>query len=93
MSVLRRRKTRPQTEVEQHIQRELEAILPILRIDRCAIELDEFDRATGTATLIFRGGCPDCNASAITFLQGIETQLKLRVAEVQVVRATSESIS
>jgi Fe-S cluster biogenesis protein NfuA len=93
MSVLRRKRSRPQAEVEQAIRHELSEILPILRIDHCAIELDAFDPATGTATLFFKGGCPDCDASAITFLTGIETQLKLRVSEIQFVTAVLESHS
>ena len=87
MSVLRRSKSRSQIDVESHIRDELAAILPILRIERCAIELRAFEPETGTATLVFKGECPDCNASAATFIQGIEAQLKLRVAELRVVRA------
>jgi Fe-S cluster biogenesis protein NfuA len=34
------------------------------------------------------GACPDCDASAVTFIQGIETQLKLRVAELHAVLLT-----
>ena len=93
MSVLRRKRARPAAEIEEQIRRELAEILPILRIDRCAIELDAFDPDSGIATLNFEGGCPDCDASAITFLQGIETQLKLRVSEITVVRAGSESMT
>jgi Fe-S cluster biogenesis protein NfuA len=91
MSVLRRKRNRPQADVEHHIRHELAEILPILRIEDCAIELDSYDPGTGTATLLFKGGCSDCNASAATFIQGIETQLKLRISELQVVRANVEA--
>jgi Fe-S cluster biogenesis protein NfuA len=87
MSVLRG-KPRPPADIENHIKRELESILPILRIDECAIELDSFDPASGTAFLVVKGGCPDCDVSPVTFLQGIETQLKLRVAELKTVIAS-----
>jgi Fe-S cluster biogenesis protein NfuA len=87
MSVLRR-KTRPQADVEQQIRHELEDILPILRIEECALELQGFDPASGTATLLVTGACPDCEASAVTFIQGIETQLKLRVTELRSVVLT-----
>jgi Fe-S cluster biogenesis protein NfuA len=90
MSVLRRR-SRPQTEVEHHIRQELAEILPILRIEQCAIELQAFDAATGTAVLFIKGGCPDCDCSPATFMQGIETQLRLRVSELKAVLATEES--
>jgi len=91
MSVLRRKRSRPQADVEHHIRDELAAILPILRIEQCAIELQAFDPATGTAVLFIKGGCPDCDCSPVTFMQGIETQLKLRVAELKAVLAVEES--
>jgi Fe-S cluster biogenesis protein NfuA len=90
MSVLRRKRSRPQADVEHQIRHELEAILSILRIEASALDLQGFDPATGTATLFVTGGCPDCDASAVTFIQGIETQLKLRVAELQTVLLTPE---
>jgi Fe-S cluster biogenesis protein NfuA len=89
MSVLRKR-SRPQGDVEQHIRAELAEILPILRIEECALELQGFDPESGTATLLVTGACPDCDASAVTFIQGIETQLKLRVAELRGVVLTVE---
>jgi Fe-S cluster biogenesis protein NfuA len=91
MSVLRRKRSRPQPDVEHHIRDELASILPILRIDECAIELQTFDPTTGTAVLLMRGGCPDCDCSPATFMQGIETQLKLRIAELKAVLITEEA--
>jgi Fe-S cluster biogenesis protein NfuA len=91
MSVLRRNRTRAQADVEHHIRAELAEILPILRIDKCAIELQGFDPASGTATLMVTGACPDCDASAATFIQGIETQLRLRVSELRSVLLTVQS--
>jgi Fe-S cluster biogenesis protein NfuA len=91
MSVLRRKRSRPQSDVEDHIRVELAAILPILRIDQCAIELQTFDPSTGTAVLFIKGGCPDCDCSPATFMQGIETQLKLRISELRAVLVTEEA--
>jgi len=88
MSVLRRGKSRSPADIENHIKHELESILPILRIDECAIEVESFDPASGTVFLVVKGGCPDCDVSPVTFLQGIETQLKLRVAELKAVIAS-----
>ena len=85
MSVLRRKRGRPSADVEHHIRHELQDILTILRIEDCALELQGFDQGTGTATLHVTGACPDCDASAVTFIQGIETQLKLRVNELRAV--------
>jgi Fe-S cluster biogenesis protein NfuA len=90
MSVLRKR-SRTQSDVELHIRHELAEILPMLRIEQCAIELQTFDPATGTAVLFIKGGCPDCDCSPATFMQGIETQLKLRVSELKAVLATEEA--
>jgi Fe-S cluster biogenesis protein NfuA len=87
MSVLRRRPRAP-ADVEHQIKDELREILAILRIDECALELQAFDPASGTATVFVTGACPDCDASAATFIQGIETQLKLRVSEVRAVLLT-----
>ena len=91
MSVLRRKRSRPQKDVERHIRLELVEILPILRIEECAIELQSFDPSTGTAVLLIRGGCAECDCSPATFIQGIETQLKLKVSELKAVLATEES--
>ena len=91
MSVLHRKRSRPQADIEHHIRQELAGILPILRIEQCAIELQTFDAATGTAVLFIKGGCAECDCSPATFIQGIETQLKLRVAELKAVLATEES--
>jgi Fe-S cluster biogenesis protein NfuA len=91
MSVLGRKRSRPQADVEHHIRHELGEILPILRIERCAIELQGFDPESGTATLLVTGACPDCDASAVNFIQGIETQLRRRVAELRGVLLTVET--
>lgn len=91
MSVLRRKRSRPQAEIEHDIRHGLAEIMPILRIDDCAIELDVFDPATGTAVLHVTGVCQDCNASAVTFMQGIEVQLKRRVTELKFVVVNVDS--
>jgi Fe-S cluster biogenesis protein NfuA len=87
MSVLRRRRRAP-ADIEHQIQDELRDILAILRIEECALELQAFDPSTGTATLLVIGACPDCDASAATFIQGIEAQLKQRVGELRSVLLT-----
>jgi Fe-S cluster biogenesis protein NfuA len=91
MSVIRRKRSRPLPDVEHQIRDELAAIMPILRIDECVIELQTFDPATGTAVLFIKGGCPDCDCSPATFIQGIETQLKLRVTELKSVLVTEQA--
>jgi len=91
MSVLHRKRSRPPADVEHDIRRELAAILAILRIEECAIESQGFEPESGTATLLVTGACPDCDASAVTFIQGSETQLKHRVSELRSVLLTVES--
>ena len=91
MSVLGRKRNRPQDQIEHDIRHELAEILPILRIEDCAIELDGFDPSTGTAVLHVTGGCQDCEASAVTFMQGIEVQLKRRIAELKSVVVNVDS--
>lgn len=86
--MLRRGKSRSPADIENQIRRELASILPILRIEEFAIELDTFDPASGTAFLVVKGGCPDCDVSPVTFMQGIETQLRLRVPELKMVIAS-----
>ncbi len=66
----------------------LEVIRPLLRIDECALALRSFDPATGAAQVDVKGGCNECDLSVTTFLQGIETQLKLRVPEITVIHLT-----
>jgi len=91
MSVLRRNRSRPQADVEHQIRHELSEILPILRIEQCAIELEAFDASTGAAILHVMGACNDCEASALTFMQGIEVQLKRRVPEIKSVTVNVDS--
>ena len=81
-----RRTKRSAEEIERQIAEELAAMMPLLGIDACGIELTSFDGTTGEARIHFIGECTDCDASAATFLPGIETRLKLKVAELQVVR-------
>ncbi|HZE07587.1 MAG TPA: NifU family protein [Gemmatimonadaceae bacterium] len=90
MSVLRRR-ARAKSDIEHQIRHDLQDILSMLRIEECALELQAFDSGTGTATLLVTGACPDCDASAATFIQGIEVQLKQRVAELRSVLLTGVS--
>jgi len=91
MSVLRRKRSRPQADVEHQIRDELAEIIPMLRIEHCNVELDAFDATTGTAVLHVMGGCKDCDASAVTFMQGIEVQLKRRISELKFVIVNVDS--
>lgn len=61
-------------------------MMPLLGMDGCGIELTSFDGATGVAEIHFVGECTHCEASAATFMPGIETRLKLKVGELQEIR-------
>jgi len=91
MSVLRPKRGRPQAEIEHAVRNELAEVLRILHIEDCGLELDGFDPATGTAVVHVTGSCHDCEASALTFMQGIEIQLKRRIAEVKSVVVNVDS--
>lgn len=86
MLLSKHRRERQQERIQQDIRNALDAIRPILRIEECALTLFQFDPETGVTILEVKGGCPDCDLSVATFLQGIETQLKLRVPEITSVR-------
>lgn len=79
MLLRKRRRERQQEKIHQEIRHALDLMRPILRIEECALRLSSFDVTTGKAVLDVKGGCPDCDLSVATFLQGIVTQLKLRV--------------
>ena len=85
--LLRKRRSEAQQEkIQQSIRHALDLIRPILRIEECALSLEKFDSETGTAVLAIKGTCTECELTADTFLDGIETQIKIRVPEVTSVR-------
>lgn len=85
--LLRKRRAEAQQEkIQQNIRHALDLIRPILKIEDCGLTLSSFELESGVAILTAKGSCPDCEVSVGTFLQGIETQLKLRVPEVTSVR-------
>lgn len=83
MVLMKRRQKRQSETIQQDIRKALDVIRPILRIEECALTLSSFNGESGVVVLESRGVCPDCELSVQTFLQGIETQLKLRVPEIR----------
>ena len=84
MSGLRRRKPRSRADVEHHIRHELRSTY----CRYCASSsAPSSSRAStppaGPRCCAVKGGCPDCDVSPATFMQGIETQLKLRIARAE----------
>lgn len=72
--------------VEDRIRAAIAEVGPLLKLDTIGIELVEFERASGVATLRFRGDCPDCEMSASMLRDGIEAHLRTHVPEVREVR-------
>ena len=62
----------------------------LLGLEHCIIGLFRFDAEGGVATLRVDASCAECDVSPSTFMAGIETRLKLRVAEVREVRMQAE---
>jgi Fe-S cluster biogenesis protein NfuA len=84
--LLRKRRNAQQEQTEQSIRHALDLIRPILRIDECALALENFDSETGAVVLAVTGTCNECELSAGNFIDGIEVQLKMRVPEITSVR-------
>ncbi len=82
MLLRKRRREAPQEKIQEEIRNALDRIRPILRLEECGLRLSSFDAVSGAVVLDVNGDCPDCELSVETFLQGIETQLKLRVPQV-----------
>lgn len=79
------KKSSPHASADARIRHALEDLRPLLPVDTVALELDSFDRDTGTARLRMRGTCPDCEMSIDHLVIGIEMRLKQNVPEVRLV--------
>lgn len=75
--------------VEGRIESVLRDLAPLLRIEHCALELTEFDPASGHLTIRIAGTCPDCTGSPAMFATAIEAHVRQRVAEVRQVAIES----
>lgn len=58
----------------------------LLGLEHCDIGLSSFDAKGGVVMLRVDASCTECGASPVTFMAGIETRRKVRVAEVREVR-------
>ena len=79
------RRARDGSAVEASIRAVLSDIKPLLRVDGARVELASFDADAGAAWLRIEGDCPECDASAAMFFEGIAAQVRLRVPEVRAV--------
>jgi Fe-S cluster biogenesis protein NfuA len=83
----RLRGRRDASDVEGRIRSALRELRPLVGSHAERIDLLEYAPATGVATLIVEGWCPDCDMPAAALLQGIGAHLRVRVPEVRDVRA------
>ena len=72
--------------VEDRIRAAISEVGPLLKLETIGIELVEFERDSGVATLRFEGDCPDCEMSASMLRDGIAAHLRSQVPEVREVR-------
>jgi Fe-S cluster biogenesis protein NfuA len=85
MGVLNRGRGRTDSAVEGRIREAIDGLRALLRSEAFVIELVEFRE--GVALIRVAGDCPDCEAHAGVFMQGIEAHLRDRVPEIRSVRA------
>ena len=81
-----RNSKRSKEAIETDIRAEIAASLRLLSMDSCHAELSMFDAADGVCVIRFSGSCTDCDASAATFIHGIEARLRLRIPELRAMR-------
>jgi Fe-S cluster biogenesis protein NfuA len=79
--------------IEARIAHALDDLRPLLRIEDCDLSLVRWDAVAGLAVIRVEGGCPDCGATAATYIQGIAAHLRRHVPEVRDVRAVGEDPS
>jgi Fe-S cluster biogenesis protein NfuA len=78
--------------IEERITTALAELRPLVSHQASRVDLLSFTAATGVATLVIEGGCPDCDMPAAALLQGIAAHLRVRVPEVRDVRAADSHI-
>jgi Fe-S cluster biogenesis protein NfuA len=88
MGLLKRGRKR-NDEVEARIREAIDGLRPLLGVERCGVELVNFEMASGVAVLLVEGDCPHCEMPVSTLLQGIEAHLRMRVPEIREIRPVS----
>ncbi|MEO8578333.1 MAG: NifU family protein [Gemmatimonadales bacterium] len=80
------RRGRTTAVVERNISAVLLEVTPLLRMEHCRLELEEFAADSGLLKVRIEGSCPDCLGSPAMFATAIEAHVKQRVPEVREVR-------
>jgi Fe-S cluster biogenesis protein NfuA len=77
--------------IEQQIEREIESLAPMLKLESSALRLERFDALEKVVYLEISGDCPDCEMKAATFVEGIEAHLRRRIPGIAGVRTSTRS--
>lgn len=91
MKGLRRGSGRSSAVVQRSISAVLLEVIPLLRMEHCQLDVEEFIAASGLLRVRIAGSCPDCLGSPAMFATAIEAHLKQRVPEVREVRIAVEN--
>ncbi|MGI8619289.1 MAG: NifU family protein [Gemmatimonadaceae bacterium] len=83
------RRTKKAASIEKKIETEIESLAPMLKIESSALRLERFDAAAKVVYIEISGDCPDCDAKAEMFVQGIEAHLRRRIPGIAGVRTTT----
>jgi len=83
MKGLRRGTGKSKDGVENQITAVLAEVTPLLRIDHCTLEIEEFVESSGSLTVRIDGSCPDCLGSPAMFATAIEAHVKQRIPQVR----------
>ncbi|MEX1185557.1 MAG: NifU family protein [Gemmatimonadaceae bacterium] len=83
------RRSKTAANIEKQIEREIESLAPMLKLESSALRLDRFDASEKVVYLEISGDCPDCDMKAATFVEGIEAHLRRRIPGIAGVRASA----
>ena len=83
------RRSKTAANIETQIEREIESLAPMLKLESSALRLERFDSTEKVVYLEITGDCPDCDMKALTFVEGIEAHLRRRIPGIAGVRASA----
>ena len=85
MKGLRRKIAVGEHSVNTRIEGVLGDLAPLLRIEHCRLQVEEFVVSSGHVTIRIEGTCPDCLGSPAMFATAIEAHVRQRVPEVRAI--------
>jgi Fe-S cluster biogenesis protein NfuA len=85
------RRSKTAANIEKQLEREIESLAPMLKLESSALRLERFDALEKVVYLEISGDCPDCEMKAATFVEGIEAHLRRRIPGIAGVRTSTRS--